>query len=191
MTVALPAHAGEPHPGNHHRLAEGVALRTGLLPAVLGTAGTGPSGSLTVIPSVVSPGAEAEIRVEGCGRDRNAKTTVRSDAFVQDARPAPDGGGSLVAETKIRSTARPGRYRITDDCGVAGSVTVAGPSATPTAPVRAGGGGTALVTGSAKSAADHGPGLAHLLVGASLAGSAGLALAGETVRRRKVNSAGE
>lgn len=106
------------------------------------------------------------------------------------ARPAP-GGDSLIAETRIRSAVRPGSYRITDDCGIAGTVTIAGPSATPTAPVRAGGGGTAPVTGSAKSAAERGPGLAQILVGAILAAGAGLAVAGRTARRRTVNSAGK
>ncbi|MEU8567953.1 hypothetical protein AB0C51_06240 [Streptomyces pathocidini] len=157
----------------------------------------GSADPLKVTPGTGAPGSEVEIRVKGCEGGRDVKVLARSEAFVAPAELAPESGGGYFGEARIRSTAQPGTYRITTDCRVVGTLTVAAgasgahPSGSPTAPVRAGGGGTAVLAAqTAEAAEEDGPGLAHFVVAAGLVGGAGLAVAGIALRRRRADSAG-
>jgi hypothetical protein len=142
------------------------------------------SGRVKVTPSVVRPGGEVDLRVDGC---KGTTGTARSEAFVADAELAPAADrGELFAEATVATRTAPGTYTITVECDghAKGTLTVLGTHATPTAPVRAGGGGTAV------AATDRdGPGAAHVLVGLGLAVGAGLGVAGIAVRRRRSGSA--
>ncbi|WP_443331013.1 hypothetical protein [Streptomyces sp. 8N706] len=146
--------------------------------------GNSTAGSLKVSPSVVAAGAEVQVHVEDC---KGSKVMARSEAFVADAQLAAKGGGGLHAEAKIRSTTSPGTYKVRCDCGGEAPLTVVARGSTPTAPVKAGGGGTAR----AVSKDADGPGVAHVIVGAGLAGAAGLAVAGIALHRRRAGSAGD
>jgi hypothetical protein len=102
------------------------------------------------------PGDTVEILVTGCKSDKNA--TAHSEAFVAEA-PLGRADGELLGEARISSTVAPGVYSVDVSCDgdpKAGSarVVITGlvdpepdPEPTkhpkPTAPVRAGGGGTA------------------------------------------------
>lgn len=107
------------------------------------------SGTVSVSPSRVSPGGEVELRVDVCGKDRSARGN--SEAFASEARFEPADGKGLVAHARIRSDAAPDDYEIWVTCKdghgkATGTVTVVHhgrPS--PVAPVRAGGGGTAVL----------------------------------------------
>lgn len=151
-----------------------------------GSASSG-SASLTVTPAVVTAGAEVVIRIEGC---KEKKGVATSEAFVADAHVAAsdEGGEVLSAEATVRSSTEPGTYTIEHrDCKVRGSLTVtasASASASvgtlkPSAPVRAGGGGTAAEGGRT------GPDVSDVALGLGLAGGAAIAVAGIAVRRRR------
>ncbi|MFG2196221.1 hypothetical protein [Streptomyces sp. NPDC048639] len=152
------------------------------------------SENLKITPSVVAPGAEVEIRVQGLKETKGTKVVVRSEVFVTEARLASDSRGGLYGEAKIKSSASPGRHTVKCDCGVQATITIVAshsshsPHATPTAPVRAGGGGTAVLAPAAAEKED-GPGIAHFVVAAGLAGAAALAFAGIALRRRRVDTA--
>ncbi|MEV6317984.1 hypothetical protein [Streptomyces sp. NPDC051776] len=155
------------------------------------------SENLKITPSVVAPGAEVEIRIQGLKETKATKVVVRSEVFVTEARLAADSRGGLFGEAKVKSSASPGRYTVTCDCGVKATITIVashggtgGPHESPTAPVRAGGGGTAVLAPAAAEKED-GPGLAHFVVAAGLAGGAALAFAGIAVRRRRADTAGD
>ncbi|MFF3763073.1 hypothetical protein ACFYYR_03150 [Streptomyces sp. NPDC001922] len=140
---------------------------------------------LRLTPSVVAAGAEVEVKVEGC---RGTKVMARSEVFVEDAElSAEEGGGGHHAAAKVKSTTAPGRYKVRCDCGGEAELTVVGEGETPSAPVRAGGGGTAGLA----SKDEDGPGAVQILVGAGLASAAGLAVAGIALHRRRVHSAGD
>ncbi|MGK5629537.1 hypothetical protein [Streptomyces sp. URMC 123] len=162
-----------------------------------------PAGRIRLTPSSVEPGGELDLKLDGCA-DRNA--VAKSEAFVTDARLAPTAGGELSAEATVRSTAPAGSYGVTVECGgrpafAESTVEVSGDrraDASPTAPVRAGGGGTAGerprdegATPIAASADDSGPGTRQTIVGVGLAGAAGLAVAGIAARRRRSGSAAD
>lgn len=181
------------------RLARTLSV-TGLLtlapvPAALAA---DPPG-VTVDPASAAPGSEVRLTVTGCEGRTGA---ARSEAFVADGSlGARDGQGpALAGAAMIRSTVTPGTYAVAVTCDgqdgkVKGSFTVvpaqpspsASPSASPslspspTAPIRAGGGGTASLAGRS----DEGPGARHAVVGAVLATAAALAVTGRTVRRRR------
>lgn len=152
------------------------------------------SGIVRVTPKKAKPGDEIDLRVDFCRRSGQ----VSSDVFAHDVELQPSADGGLYAEAAIRHDARPGTYEITVTCDPnapdgQGMVTVvdghgqdhgrdghAYPSASPVAPVHAGGGGTA--------GGDTG--------GMSASGTTGLAVAGGAVllgaavavaRRRRVN----
>ncbi|MCM2575873.1 hypothetical protein [Streptomyces meridianus] len=198
--VVLPAHAVD-DPG----IDDTTSLDTGTEPETLpdldesdepdDTSVTAdPSGStasatatIIVTPAVVTAGADVVIRIEGCTEKKGVAT---SEAFVADAHVAAsdDGDDVLSAEATVRSTTAPGTYRIHHrDCNAEGSFTVtasASASASteeirPTAPVRAGGGGTAA------EADPNGPGVAEVAFGLALAGGAAVAVGGTAVRRRR------
>ncbi|MFI6107968.1 hypothetical protein [Streptomyces sp. NPDC051310] len=181
--AAGPAHAGEEDPGSHH--ARVTAM---------------------VLPAVVQPGGDVDIRVSGCKRDHGH---VRSKAFVTDAElSALDGHGRpLHGDTTVKSHLTPGTYDITVHCDGrdhrdAGLVHVLHHTPpTPVAPVRAGGGGTAALTADpapapgpadAPSVADGitgageaGPGTPHTVIGLVLAGVAAVAVAFRSARLRR------
>ncbi|WP_107483850.1 hypothetical protein, partial [Streptomyces sp. SA15] len=132
------------------------SLRLTVCSAVLAAAALTPAahaadggGSVSVTPSSPAPGAEVALRVSGC----SGKTaTAASAAFVADAR-LTGSGGTLAGETRVRSSIRPGPHDVRVTCAdsqLKGTITVAGSSArpgasasaSPVAPVQAGGGGT-------------------------------------------------
>jgi hypothetical protein len=141
--------------------------------AVTAPASGGPG--VVVTPVSPAPGTDIALRISGCA-ERTA--TAISDAFVTDA-VLTGADGTLVGESRVRSSARPGSHDVRVLCGIdriEGSLTVAAaeaarepssvpstaataPStaapASPVAPVRAGGGGTAgLVAVDAVAAVD-------------------------------------
>ncbi|MGI5375712.1 hypothetical protein ACQEV2_15965 [Streptomyces sp. CA-251387] len=154
-------------------------------------------GGVSVSPSSPRPGSDVALRVSGC-REKTAKAL--SPAFVTDARLTVGADGTLVGESRVRSTLRAGTYDVKVACGEAsrtGAVTVvrqgadrsvghgAEPSApaSPVAPVQAGGGGTAqLAVVDARAA---GPGTAHTVTGLVLAGVAATAVALRSSRRSR------
>ncbi|GGZ79604.1 hypothetical protein GCM10010389_16570 [Streptomyces echinoruber] len=92
-------------------------------------------GSVSVAPAEPAPGDDVALRVSGCA---GRTGTAVSDAFVADARLAvadarlADTGGTLVGDSRIRSTAAPGGYDVTVTCDgsptrVTGRFTVTAP----------------------------------------------------------------
>ncbi|GGW36093.1 hypothetical protein GCM10010503_09940 [Streptomyces lucensis JCM 4490] len=174
------------------------SLRLTLCTAVLAVAALGPAahaadgGSVTVTPASPLRGADVSLRVSGC---TGTEATAVSPAFVADARLAGTQGG-LAGETRIRSSLAPGAYPVSISCSdrtVTGRVTVVddagagqaeqsteqstGPSsvsASPVAPVDAGGGGTAHFATVATSGS--GPGALQAVTGLTLAGIAAVAV---------------
>jgi hypothetical protein len=169
---------------------------TALTPAAHAADGAG----FSVTPSSPAPGTDVALRVGGCpGRTG----TAVSAAFVADVRlTAADG--SLVGESRVRSTLTPGSYDVRVTCGDSHrteTVTVAEKAmekgtekstekgaepaapASPTAPVLAGGGGTAHLA--AVDAREAGPGTAHTVTGLVLAGVAAVAVALRSARRSR------
>ncbi|MCX5412368.1 hypothetical protein [Streptomyces sp. NBC_00059] len=144
------------------------------------------SGTVSVSPSRVSPGGEVELRVDICGKSRSARGN--SEAFESEARFEPDGK-ELVADARIRSDAAPDDYEVWVTCKdghgrATGTVTVVHHSRpSPVAPVRAGGGGTAVLA--EKASADEGPGTPHAVIGLGLGAVAAVAIAFRSVRRRR------
>lgn len=161
--------------------------------AALGTAAVTPAayaadgGGVSVSPSSPHPGGDIALLVSGC-REKTALAV--STAFAADARLTVGADGTLVGQSRIRSTLTAGTYDVKVACGDtsrAGAVTVArkGPRpaahASPVAPVEAGGGGTAhLALVDARAA---GPGTAHTVTGLVLAGVAATAVALRSARR--------
>ncbi|MFI9624885.1 hypothetical protein [Streptomyces sp. NPDC052042] len=134
---------------------------------------SGSGTSLTVTPSVVAPGGEVALRLDGCG---GKGAEGGSDAFVSQARFTPAADGGLFARAWIGADVVPGDHDIRVVCadgtdGATGTVTVAvagrAAAASPLAPVRAGGGGTAVLTD--REARRSGPGVAHAVIGLTLA----------------------
>jgi hypothetical protein len=105
-----------------------------------------------ITPVSPRPGSNVEVRVTGCKSDKNA--TAHSEAFVTEV-PLGRIGGALFGEGRVSSTIAPGVYAVDVSCDgkpKAGSarMVITGlvdptkpPPPQPTAPVRAGGGGTA------------------------------------------------
>ncbi|WP_340378778.1 hypothetical protein U5640_28495 [Streptomyces sp. SS7] len=174
--------------------AGAAAAAAVLLPTVHAFAedGGGKGGSVSVTPETPTPGAEVVLRVSGCG---GKTATAASTAFVADARLVGTGG-TLVGETRVRSSITAGTYDVRITCvdfQVKGRITVVaqdrGPSqppaqptvpgdtpASPIAPVHAGGGGTAPLA-SADEARVEGPGTAQTVTGLVLAGVAAAVVA--------------
>ncbi|MDI3386944.1 hypothetical protein QIS99_12130 [Streptomyces sp. B-S-A8] len=159
-----------------------------LAPEVAVAAGPG----VTVDPSSAVPGDEVRLTVTGCEGRTGA---ARSEAFVADGSLDGRGekGSPLAGKAMIRSTVTPGTYDISVTCDgqdgkAKGSFTVVrerppSPSGSPTAPIRAGGGGTASMAEA--EADDEGPGLRHAVIGGVLAAAAVLAVTGRILRRRR------
>ncbi|MFF1438331.1 hypothetical protein [Streptomyces sp. NPDC058295] len=152
-------------------LCAGVAAVAAVLIPTAYASGEGSGdrgGSVSITPSTPAPGAEITLKVSGCG---GRTATAASAAFVADAQLA-GAGGTLVGDTRVRSSIGAGTYDVQITCvdfKVKGHVKVvaassaedaesSGPSdfessepygpsapASPVAPVHAGGGGTAAL----------------------------------------------
>jgi hypothetical protein len=147
---------------------------------------------ISVTPSAPAPGTDVALRVAGCGTETTA--TAVSAAFVADAR-LTGADGTLVGESRVRSTLTAGTYSVKVTCGsvdrngtitvgkrAAGSLMPLAP-ASPVAPVDAGGGGAAhLAAEDARAAA---PGTAHAVTGLALAGVAAVVVALRGLRRSR------
>ncbi|MFJ1823367.1 hypothetical protein [Streptomyces sp. NPDC088178] len=149
--------------------------------------GTGSRAGLSVTPLSAAPGDGVDLRLDSCeGKEAKGE----SDAFVSEARFSPATDGGLSAEARISSDASPGDHDIRVVCWdgrgttMSGKVTVADRNRpTPLAPVRAGGGGTALLN--EQSAHQNGPGLVHAVIGLALAAVAVAVVVFRSVRRRR------
>jgi hypothetical protein len=187
-------------------------LATALTPTASAADGSGGGGGggIAVTPSSPAPGTDIALRVSGCAA-RSA--TAVSAAFVAEAR-LTGVDGTLSGETRVRTSLEAGSYGVTVTCGgtdreaaltvVAGSPRSDGAShrptahASPVAPVRAGGGGTAHL------AADNGlgttlgtpvntvddsraavPGVGHTAIGLILAAAAAVAVVLRSARRSR------
>ncbi|MFE6715687.1 PT domain-containing protein [Streptomyces sp. NPDC057695] len=215
--------------------AAGAALVLVLAPAA-GGAYAHDGVRVTVTPSTASPGADIDIRVQGCKGTRGAAT---SPAFVADAElTGRDGGGApLFGDTTVRTRLENGTYKVSVTCDGhvhpdAGSVRVERQKpthepthrptheptwkpthepthrptyepthrppyepthepthhASPVAPVRAGGGGTAAFAapaapGVAQTTSESGLGTPYTLLGLGLAAVAAVAVAFRSSRR--------
>ncbi|MFI1714072.1 hypothetical protein ACIGW4_09815 [Streptomyces sp. NPDC053513] len=181
--------------------AAGAALALVLAPAA-GGAYAHDGVKVTVTPSTASPGVDVDVRVQGCKGTTGAAT---SKAFVADAElTGRDGGGHpLFGDTTIRSGLEDGTYEVAVTCDGhdhpdAGTVQVRHhrepthrPThhATPIAPVRAGGGGTAafaapVAPGVAQTTSESGLGTPYTLLGLGMAAVAAVAVAFRSSRRR-------
>ncbi|GHH32412.1 hypothetical protein [Streptomyces candidus] len=139
-------------------------------------------GSVTVTPSTIAAGGEVDLRIGICG---GKKAIGHSEAFSSPAHFHPAADGVMFAEARIRSDAEGRDYGIHVKCedgsgSADGNVTVVHHRVEPTAPVRAGGGGTAAL-----AADTEGPGTPYTLIGLGLAGVAAVAIAGRSVRKRR------
>lgn len=173
--------------------AAAVAAAT-LMPASVALADSGRDGqdsrsraTLSVSPSSIAPGGEVGLEIDGC-KGKEAKGS--SDAFVSEARFSPGDDKTLFAKARIRSDAEAGDYDVRvvckDDKNTKASAVVTvvhRDRPMPVAPVRAGGGGTAVLAGQA--AHQEGPGTVHALIGLALAAVAAVAVALRSVRRRR------
>ncbi|MDT9701204.1 hypothetical protein [Streptomyces sp. P17] len=165
----------------------GVAAAVAVLTPAAHAADGG--GGISVTPASPAPGAEVALRVTGCA-ERTASAV--SAAFVTDIKLAVTGEeGTLVGESRIRSSLEFGSYDVTITCGDARR-TVALPvgktpstPASPVAPVKAGGGGAAARISTADDARTTGPGTAQTVTGLVLAGVAATAVALRSARRSR------
>ncbi|MFF9848133.1 hypothetical protein [Streptomyces litmocidini] len=181
--------------------AAGAALAVVLAPAA-GGAYAHDGVKVTVTPSTASPGADVDVRVQGCKGTTGAAT---SKAFVADAElTGRDGGGHpLFGDTTVRSGLEDGTYKVSVTCDGhehrdVGTVRVRHHQepthrpthhATPIAPVRAGGGGTAafaapVAPGVAQTTSESGLGTPYTLLGLGMAAIAAVAVAFRSSRRR-------
>ncbi|MFJ9814427.1 hypothetical protein ACIRU3_03995 [Streptomyces sp. NPDC101151] len=178
-----------------------LTLCTGLLvvAALTPTAHAVDDGpGVSVTPASPAPGDDASLRVRGC---TGSQGTAASTAFVSDAR-LTGSQGTLGGETRIRSSLQPGAYTVRISCGgalITGTVTVVDKSsaqftdsagsgspatgASPVAPVRAGGGGTAHFATVATSGS--GPDTVQAVTGLALAGAAAAAVGLLRARRSR------
>ncbi|MDT9689224.1 hypothetical protein Q5762_12920 [Streptomyces sp. P9(2023)] len=199
-----------------------IALRAAGAAALLvlaPTAGTAFAGdnakvTATVTPATARPGADVDIRVQGC---KGTTGSAKSKAFVADAELTGRDGGDypLFGDTTIKSGLERGTYKVSVTCdgrehrdvGVV-HVEKRKPEPTrdpthkptpqptrhpsPVAPVRAGGGGAALAVpaapvapGVAQTTSENGLGTPYTLVGLGLAAIAAVAVAFRSTRRRR------
>ncbi|KQX52778.1 hypothetical protein ASE09_05805 [Streptomyces sp. Root66D1] len=188
--------------------AAGAALVLVLAPTA-GSAYAHDGVKVTVTPSTASPGADIDVRVQGC---KGTTGAARSQAFVADAElTGRDGGGApLFGDTTIKSGLENGTYKVGVTCDGhdhpdVGTVEVRHQRPThkpthepthhpsPVAPVRAGGGGTAAFAapaapGVAQTATESGLGTPYTLLGLGMAAVAAVAVAFRSSRRRATGS---
>ncbi|MFF9769801.1 hypothetical protein ACIGXF_05480 [Streptomyces sp. NPDC053086] len=171
-----------------------ATLAAAAVTAVAPAAHAADGGSVTVTPASPAPGTDVALRVGGCTGEQG---TATSSAFVSDARLTGAEGilnraqGVMSGETRVRSGLEPGAYTVKVTCSdrtITGSLTVGGPdgaqpaepvgpltsSASPVAPVPAGGGGTAHFATVATSGS--GPDTGQAVTGLALAGIAAVAV---------------
>ncbi|OKK07683.1 hypothetical protein AMK26_00890 [Streptomyces sp. CB03234] len=145
-----------------------------------------------VVPATTKPGGDVDIQVHGC---KGKHGSVRSKAFVADAELSgrQGKGGPLYGDTTVKSRLDSGSYPLTVHCDGrdhhdAGTVHVTHhPAPSPVAPVRAGGGGTAVLAADAPRGGteEQGPSTPHTVIGLVLAGVAAVAVAFRSTRRRR------
>jgi hypothetical protein len=159
-----------------------VAAAT-LFPATVAMAGD-ESGTVTVSPSVIAPGEDVDLRVH-CGGGKIIGTSAVFAAQVVFS-PAADKG-AMYAEARIRADVTANEYPVEVWCKgrrSAGVITVVRKDdavlPTPTAPVHAGGGGTAVLAADQDGAATR-----NAVVGLMLAGAAAVTVAARSFRRRR------
>ncbi|MFF8655702.1 hypothetical protein [Streptomyces huasconensis] len=172
------------------RAAGVAALMAVALPGGVAAAHEDGSVDATVTPASAAPGASVEVRVSGC---EGATGSAGAGAFEGEAKLTGRGGDELHGTATIRKGVT-GSYELTVICdghphqGV-GTVRVIQRNAQPSAPVRAGGGGTARLTSAVSPETDGadeaGPGTRHAVIGLILAGVAAVAVAFRSVRRRR------
>ncbi|MBT2443201.1 PT domain-containing protein [Streptomyces sp. ISL-36] len=94
--------------------AAGAAVVLVLAPTA-GTASAHDGVKATVTPSTAKPGADVDIRVQGC---KGTTGVAKSRAFVAEAELAGrDGGGSpLFGDTTIKSDLGEGTYKVVVTC---------------------------------------------------------------------------
>ncbi|MFF0447398.1 hypothetical protein ACFYT4_13465 [Streptomyces sp. NPDC004609] len=182
-----------------------VALALGPVALVMAPAATTAyahdSVTATVEPAEASVGQEVVIRVRGC---KDTTGAAKTKAFAAGAQLFPDREGNrsagqdsqLVARGRVSSGAVSGPQIVKVICDGHGHVTktsikvVGGRSShggggTPYAPVRAGGGGTAALATGHEVGEGTGPGTRHAVIGLVLAGTAAVAVAVRSTRRRR------
>ncbi|MFV6028391.1 hypothetical protein [Streptomyces sp. NPDC056264] len=196
--------------------AAGAALVLVLAPTA-GGAYAHDGVKVTVTPSTASPGADVDVRVQGC---KGTTGAAKSPAFVADAElTGRDGGGApLFGDSTIKTRLENGTYKVSVTCDGhdhpdVGTVRVERQKptheptrkptheptwkpthepthhASPVAPVRAGGGGTAAFAapaapGVAQTTSESGLGTPYTLLGLGLAAVAAVAVAFRSSRRR-------
>ncbi|MFE6229197.1 MULTISPECIES: hypothetical protein [unclassified Streptomyces] len=180
--------------------AAGAALALVLAPAA-GTAVAHDGVQATVTPATAAPGADVDVRVQGC---KGTTGAAKSPAFVADAElTGRDGGAYAVfGGATVRTGLQEGTYKVSVSCDGhdhpdVGTLTVRhhqepAPRPTPVAPVRAGGGGTAAFAapaapGVAQTASPDGLGTPYTLLGLGMAGVAAVAVAFRSSRRRRTD----
>ncbi|MFH9082897.1 hypothetical protein [Streptomyces sp. NPDC017673] len=165
------------------------AVALAAVAAVAPSARAADGDAVTVAPASPAPGGDVTLRVSGCSGEQGS---AASSAFVADAR-LTGAQGSLSGETRVRSALEPGTYTVKVTCAgtvLTGSLTVARPgaaaglpeepirlparSASPIAPVPAGGGGTTHFATVATSGS--GPDAVQAATGLALAGIAAVAV---------------
>ncbi|MFF9339555.1 MULTISPECIES: hypothetical protein [unclassified Streptomyces] len=178
--------------------AAGAALALVLVPGATAFAHDGVQA--TVTPSTAAPGADVDVRAQGC---KGTTGAAKSPAFVADAElTGRDGGDHAVfGGATLRTGLEDGTYKVSVTCDGhdhpdVGTLTVRRHHEQPThrpvpvAPVRAGGGGTAAFAapaapGVAQTASGDGLGTPYTLLGLGMAGAAAVAVAFRSSRRRR------
>ncbi|KQX17198.1 hypothetical protein ASC82_03025 [Streptomyces sp. Root431] len=190
--------------------AAGAALVLVLAPTA-GSAYAHDGVKVTVTPSTASPGADVDVRVQGC---KGTTGAAKSPAFVADVELTGRDGGDypLFGDTTVKSGLEDGTYKVSVTCDGhdhpdVGTVQVRHQQpthkpthepthhATPVAPVRAGGGGTAAFAapaapGVAQTTSESGLGTPYTLLGLGLAAIAAVAVAFRSSSRRRAAGSG-
>lgn len=90
----------------------GAAVAAALTPGAACPAAYAVDDGISVTPSPAAPGSDIQLRAQGCS---GRTGTASSEAFVADAVLTGEGG-VLVGETRVRSSLRPGTYRVEVPC---------------------------------------------------------------------------
>ncbi|MPY51667.1 hypothetical protein [Streptomyces acidicola] len=93
-----------------------VAVAATLTPGAACPVAYAADGGISVTPSPAVPGSDIQLRAQGCSGRTGRTGTASSEAFVADAVLTTGRGGVLVGETRVRSSLRPGTYRVEVPC---------------------------------------------------------------------------
>ncbi|MFJ9583854.1 hypothetical protein [Streptomyces acidicola] len=93
-----------------------VAVAAALTPGAACPVAYAADGGISVTPSPATPGSDIQLRAQGCSGRTGRTGTASSEAFVADAVLTTGRGGVLVGETRVRSSLRPGTYRVEVPC---------------------------------------------------------------------------